>query len=85
MRGEHLTIQTPTFEVFANDIPNVTSRNELIFKVKNMCLERGFKSKLSLATLSETKSEKMIILCGRSNKSSLRCRNPLNGMCPFLL
>ena len=37
MRGEQLTVQTPNFEVFANDIPNITSRNQLIFKVKNMC------------------------------------------------
>ena len=86
MRGEQLTVQTPGFEVFANEIPNITSRNQLIFRVKNMCLERGFKSKLSLATLSETKSVKIIILCGKSNKSSLRCKNPsITGLCPFLL
>ena len=86
MRGEQLTVQTPEFEVFANNIGNITSRNELIFKTKRMCLERGFRSKLSMATTSETKSIHIIFLCNRSGKSSLRCKNPsVKGLCPFLL
>lgn len=86
MRGEQLTVQTPEFEVFANNIGNITSRNELIFKTKKFCLERGFRSKLSMATTSETKSIHIIFLCNRSGKSSLKCKNPsVKGLCPFLL
>lgn len=86
MRGEQLTVQTPEFEDFANNIANITSRNELIWKTKRMCIERGFRSKLSMATTSETKSIHIIFLCGRSDKSSLRCKNPsVKGLCPFLL
>lgn len=38
MRGENLTIQTPDFEDFANKIQDITSRNELVFKLKRMCM-----------------------------------------------
>lgn len=39
-----------------------------------------------MATTSETKSIHIIFLCGRSGKSSLRCKNPsVKGLCPFLL
>lgn len=86
MRGESLTVQTPDFEAFSNLSGNITSRNELIFKIKRLCLERGFRSKLSMATTSETKSIHVIFLCNRSGKGSLRCKNPqVRGLCPFLL
>ena len=49
-------------------------------------MERGFRSKLSMATTNETKSLHVIFLCNKSGKSSLRCKNPsVKGMCPFLL
>jgi hypothetical protein len=86
MRGESLIVQTPGFEDMANDIANITSRNQLIFKLKRMCMQRGFRSKLSMATTNETKSLHVIFLCNKSGKSSLRCKNPsVKGMCPFLL
>lgn len=86
MRGENLTVQTPDFETFANDLKNITSRNELIFKIKRKAMERGFRSKLSLSTNNETKSLHVIILCNRSGKSSLKCKNPsVRGLCPFLV
>jgi hypothetical protein len=76
MRGEQLTVQTPEFVVFANNIANITSRNELIFKTNQSCLERRFRSKLLMTTTSETKSIHIIFLCNRYGKSSLRCKNP---------
>lgn len=86
MRGENLTVQTPDFEVFANSLKNITSRNELIFKLKRKCMERGFRSKLSMSTNNEAKSLHVIVLCNKSGKSSLRCKNPsVRGLCPFLV
>ena len=86
MRGENLTVQTPNFESFCNDVKNITSRNELIFKLKRKCMERGFRSKLSMSTNNETKSLHVIFLCNKSGKSSLRCKNPsVRGLCPFLV
>ena len=86
MRGESLTVQTPNFADYANSIANITSRNELIFKLKRMCLQRGFRAKLSMSTTNETKSLTVIFLCNRSGKSSLRCKNPsVKGLCPFML
>jgi len=86
MRGEQLTVQTPHFEAFSNGIKGITSRNEMIFRLKRMCMERGFRSKLSMSTTNETKSLHVIFLCNRSGKSSLRCKNPsVKGLCPFLL
>ena len=76
MRGEKLTVQTLEFVVFANNIANITSRNELIFKTNQFCLERRFRSKLSMTTTSETKSIHIIFLCNRYGKSSLRRKNP---------
>ena len=65
---------------------NITSRNELIFKLKRKCMERGFRSKLSMSTNNETKSLHVIFLCNKSGKSSLRCKNPsVRGLCPFLV
>ena len=49
MRGEQLTVQSPEFESFANNIAGVTSKNELIFKVKRFSLERGFRVKLTMS------------------------------------
>lgn len=36
IRGENLLVQTPDMVSFAN-IPEITSRNELIYLVKQMC------------------------------------------------
>ena len=86
MRGEKLTVQTPSFENFANDVNDITSRNELIFKVKRMCIERGFRGKLSMATITEAKSLHVILLCDKSKKASLKSRNPsVKGLCPFVV
>ena len=86
MRGEKLTVQTPNFENFANDVADITSRNELIFKVKRMCIERGFRGKLSMATITEAKSLHVILLCDKSKKASLKSRNPsVKGLCPFVV
>jgi len=86
MRGESLTVQTPNFADYANSIAEITSRNELIFRLKRMCLQRGFRAKLSMSTTNETKSLTVIFLCNRSGKSSLRCKNPsVKGLCPFML
>ncbi len=38
MRGEKLTVQTLEFVVFANNIANITSRNELILRQINFVL-----------------------------------------------
>ena len=81
-----MIVQTPHFESFANDIGGITSRNELIYKLKRKCMERGFRSKLSMSTNNETKSLHVIFLCNKSGKSSLRCKNPsVRGLCPFLV
>ena len=87
MRGEQLTIQTPEFEVFANDIAGVSSSNELMFKVKRMCLERGFRAKISTsASMEASKHTHVIYLCNRQGKTTVRHKNPsIKGMCPFML
>lgn len=56
MRSEKFMVQTPDFEAFSNLIVDVVSRNDLIFKVKQVSHERGFKTKISLASTAESKS-----------------------------
>ena len=78
-------MQSPSFENFANDIHDITSRNDLIHKVKRMCLERGFRGKLSMATITEAKSLHVIVLCDKSKRQNVKSRNPsVKGMCPFI-
>ena len=39
-----------------------------------------------MSTNNETKSLHVIILCNKSGKASLRCKNPsVRGLCPFLV
>ena len=86
MRGENLTVMTPSFDHFSNDIANITSRNELICKAKRMCMERGFRGKLSMSTITEAKSLHIIVLCDKSKKATLKSKNPSKkGLCPFLV
>ena len=48
-------------------------------------MERGFRGKLSMATITEAKSLHVIFLCDRSKKASLKSRCPsVKGLCPFL-
>ena len=84
MRGENLTVQTPDFDHLANDIGHITSRNELVFKLKRECMERGFRSKLSMGTTNESKSLHVIFLCNKRG-SSIRSKNAsVRDLCPFL-
>lgn len=48
MRGDNLVIQTPDFWEFSNEIKCITSKTHLIWKVKKMTMDRGFRGKLSL-------------------------------------
>lgn len=51
-----------------------------------MCIERGFRGKLSMATITEAKSLHVILLCDKSKKASLKSRNPsVKGLCPFVV
>ena len=48
MRGDNLLVQTPDFWEFSNDIKWITNKNHLIWKVKKMSMDRGFRGKVSL-------------------------------------
>lgn len=48
MRGDNLLVQSPDFWEFCNEIKNTTSKNNLIWKVKKMAMDRGFRGKLSM-------------------------------------
>lgn len=48
MRGDNLLVQSPDFWEFCNEIKSTTSKNNLIWKVKKMAMDRGFRGKLSM-------------------------------------
>ena len=48
LRGDNLLVQSPDFWEFCNNMKGITSKNHLIWKVKKMAMDRGFRGKLSL-------------------------------------
>ena len=48
MRGDNLLVQSPDFHEFCNDIKYISNKNTLIWKVKKMAMDRGFRGKLSM-------------------------------------
>lgn len=83
MRGDNLLVQTPDFWEFSNDIKWITNKNHLIWKVKKMSMDRGFRGKVSLHQ-NEGNPQTIIMICNKSGKST--AKNPsIKAECPFLL
>lgn len=83
MRGDNLLVQSPDFWEFCNEIRNISNKNTLIWKVKKMAMDRGFRGKLSMQQ-NDGKSHTVIMICNKSGKST--AKNPsIKAECPFLL
>ena len=62
---------------------NITNKNSLIFKVKKMAMDRGFRGKLSMQQ-NDGKGHTVIMICNKAGKST--AKNPsIKAECPFLL
>jgi len=83
MRGDNLLVQTPDFCDFTNDMKNITNKNYLIYKIKSMTMERGFRGKIP-NNQTDCNPQTVVMTCNKTGKST--AKNPsIKAECPFYL
>jgi len=83
---DKLSVTTPDFTDFANNLQGYTSRNALITNVKKMLQMRGVRPGMFLGHAGENKDRYITIYCARAKKASAVIMNhTIHSECTFAM